>query len=494
MKKLFQSKKKIRIFLVNCLLAIGLSEIESRQVQAQSKLVWQYADSFRAKSAPVIWETAPESEKSDQSETSWEVYPETQERDKKTKKIVWELIEVENDAAIPPLETLSDFKITSPTSMEEAEGLLDIIPLQSNDFKYLLDLSYAVPTALVLSQEEWRLISSTISPFKYENRAANQNNVIQLDYGLSDTLQISGFYSQADDPINVSITGLEVRPGNFWEVFGAAARWKFLTNKNWSLALNSSLESWTVGSGGGDFASKNSSSEFSPNIFNNSGTRVETQNLVGSIALPLTWHPNKKWQFTFTPGISFLPSSQGQEQGGAGKFYGTNPYVSGGLLWHPVPEIGLTASIAQPIGTGNNSFDKNLEYSRVPIISGGLSWHLNPRIALETQLTNGFGATPATALLTLPSENRLGYTAKLILTPNAADTPQPPLSSRQSFLAWRINSKHTLLHLPNQYRQDRIRITNQRQHLATLSNIFQLEFHRSQSNNAAQIANKHNFI
>ena len=45
------------------------------------------------------------------------------------------------------------------------------------------------------------------------------------------------------------------------------------------------------------------------------------------------------------------------------------------------------------------------------------------------------GATPATALLTLPSENRLGYTAKLILTPNAADTPQPPSVQDNHFLA-----------------------------------------------------------
>ena len=69
------------------------------------------------------------------------------------------------------------------------------------------------------------------------------------------------------------------------------------------------------------------------------------------------------------------------------------------------------------------------------MLSGGLNWHLNPRVALQAQLTNGFGTTPATALLTLPSDNRLGYSAKLVLTPDAADTPQPPLSSRQRSLS-----------------------------------------------------------
>ena len=90
-------------------------------------------------------------------------------------------------------------------------------------------------------------------------------------------------------------------------------------------------------------------------------------------------------QFTFNPGITFLPSSQGKGQGGAGEFYGTNPYISGGLMWHPIAELGLTASIAKPIRSGTNSFDRNLIYSRVPFFSGGLNWHLNPRILLQGQ-------------------------------------------------------------------------------------------------------------
>ena len=191
--------------------------------------------------------------------------------------------------------------------------------------------------------------------------------------------------------------------------------------------MNGSLESWTVGSGGNDSLG-NSGGQSSPNIFNDSGQRVETNNFIGSLAIPMTWRATKKWQFTFTPGISFLPSSQGKGQGGSGKFYGTNPYISGGLLWHPTPQLGLTASIAQPLGHGTNSFDRNLKFSKNPVISGGLNWHLNPRIALQGLLTNGFGATPATALLTLPSDNRIGYSANFVFTADAPDTPQVPLN------------------------------------------------------------------
>ena len=261
---------------------------------------------------------------------------------------------------VPPSQTALDSVVTPPSNLKEAEELFDSIPLQSSDYKALLNLSYAVPTTSVLSQEEWRLTSSTISPFKFADGTGNQNYAIQLDYGLSDTFQISGFYSEADDPLNAAIKGLASRPGN-GEIYGAAARWKFRTNKNWSLALNSSLESWTVGSGGSDSRGQNSADNASPNIFNDSGERVETQNLIGSISLPLTWHANKTWQFTVAPAISFLPSTQGKGQGGAGKFYGTNPYVSGGLLWHPTAEIGVTASIAQPLGSGTNSFQQKSE-------------------------------------------------------------------------------------------------------------------------------------
>ena len=149
----------------------------------------------------------------------------------------------------------------------------------------------------------------------------------------------------------------------------------------------------------------------------------------------MTWNITKKWQFTFNPGISFLPLNQGEGQGGAGEFYGTNSYLSGGLLWHPIPELGVTASVAQPLGSGFNNFNSNLKYSRVPVLSGGINLHLNPRIALQGQLTNGFGLTPATALLTLPSDNQLGYNVSFVYTADAPDTPQPAFSPLQQSLS-----------------------------------------------------------
>ena len=478
-------KKIIRIFLVSSLLTVGPSELQIPSVKAQAN--WYFIDTPKAQSTPEIWETSiSDSEKLGDPQEKWEVVPKPEDQNQSQSGVIWEVLENEDKELIPPSENQSNSRFIPPENLDEAEALLDTIPLQSSDFKPLLNVSHAVPTASVLSQEEWRLIASTISPFKYASGTGNQNYAIQLDYGLSDTLQISGFYSEADNPLNTQITGLNIRPDNLWEVFGAAVRWKFFTSTNVSLALNSSLESWTVGSGGNDSSDQNSS----PNIFNDSKRRVETQNLVGSISFPLTWHSNKEWQFTFNPGISFLPPRQGEGQGGSGEFYGTNPYISGGLLWHPIPEIAVTASVAQPFGSGNNNFDRDIKYTKVPIFSGGINFHLNPRIALQGQLTNGFGLTPATALLTLPSDNRLGYSARFIYTPDAADTPQPSFSPKQQSLSLGGLTVNTALVPADTTSIAKISTDNKGGFDTTIgfsiSNIFHLDFYSSKLKSVPQ--------
>ena len=398
----------------------------------------------------------------------------------------WELI---SKPELPIQADQPRYKV-QPLSADQFDAIVNSTPLQSEDFHPLLELSPSVPTALILPENEWRITSSILSPFEYASGTGNQNYAVRLDVGLNDNLQVSGFYSEADDPLNSLITGLDIRPANFWEVFGVSARWQVQNSEKFSVALNGSLESWTVGSGGSDALANNSGDQSSPNIFNNSGQRVETQNLVGSLATPITWKASKQWQFSFTPGINFLPSSQGAGQGGSGQFYGTNPYLSGGILWHPIPQLGLTASIAQPIGSGTNSFDSNLRYSKVPVISGGLNWHLNPRIALQGLLTNGFGATPATALLTLPSDNRLGYSANFVFSADAPDTPQAPLNKRQQSLSLGGLTVNTALVPPDAISIAKVGADTKgnfyTQYGVSLSNIFQLDFYRGEYNNIPQ--------
>ena len=329
-----------------------------------------------------------------------------------------------------------------PSSQAEAQALLDGLVPTAADYSPQLRLGEAVPTAQQLSEQQIQLNVFQLAPFGGGKQGGgggtgNQNYAARLDAGLSDQVQFSAFYSVADDPLYAPITGKTVQPANFWESYGGALQWRLLGSNStpWRLALAGSLEGWTVGSGGCDSFSCKGQSNASPNIFNSSGSRVQTTNLVGSLSLPITWQALPTLALTFTPGVSFLPGSQGSGQGGSGPFYGNNVSVAAGASWRPIPNLTLFGSGLVPLGPGNNSFNGNLVFARVPILTAGLNWALNPRIALEGQLSNGWGATPATALLALPSDNRLGYSARFVFTPGALDTPQPAMGSRQRSLA-----------------------------------------------------------
>lgn len=329
-----------------------------------------------------------------------------------------------------------------PTSPAEAQALLDGLKPTAADFTPQLRIGEAVPTAQQLSEQQSQLSVYQKAPFGGGKQGGgggtgNQNYAARLDAGLTDQIQISAFYSVADDPLYAPITGRSVQPANFWESYGGALQWRLLGSSTtpWKLALAGSLEGWTVGSGGCDSAACKGQNNASPNIFNTSGSRVQTTNVVGSLALPITWQALPSLALTFTPAVSFLPSSQGSNQGGSGPFYGNTVSVATGASWRPIPSLTLFGSGLIPLGPGNNSFDGNLVFARVPILTAGITWSLNPRIALEGQLTNGWGATPATALLALPSDNRLGYSGRFVFTPGAMDTPQPAMTPRQRSLA-----------------------------------------------------------
>ena len=159
-------------------------------------------------------------------------------------------------------------------------------------------------TAETLPVEQWRIAFGTISPFESDTGTGNQNYSVNLDIGFNDSLLLSLFVSQADDPLNAPLTGFTTQPGNFWQSYGAAARWQVLNQKKWKLAISGSLEGWDVGSGGDDsFA--NAGDDASPNIFNDSGSRVFTRNIVGSLSLPMSWQASDHWQFSFNPGRKF---------------------------------------------------------------------------------------------------------------------------------------------------------------------------------------------
>lgn len=364
----------------------------------------------------------------------WEIAPQYSplETNKKEQSIIWQIVANPEDLIINDQDGFTSY----PKSTAEIENLLKSIKPAPKDFLPLLRLGPAVPTANQLPDQELRLSFFQLAPVAGGGDAGgtgNQNYVGQIDFGFSEKVQVSAFYSNADDPLFTKPINKESNPENFWESYGSAIQYQILNADTLLIGLRASLEAWNVGSGGGSYLCSGEACS-TPNIFNDSAQKVYTRNLVGSLALPLSWEASKNLQITFTPGVSFLPSTQGKDQGGAGQFYGTNITMAAGASWRIAPQFTVFGSGLLTLGPGTNSFNADLNFQRIPIVTGGVEYSINPRIGLEASLTNGFGGSPATAVLALPSEHQLMYSARMIWNPTARDNPELPFTPRTKSL------------------------------------------------------------
>ena len=317
-----------------------------------------------------------------------------------------------------------------PARIAEPDNTFDNFKVTLKDADYQQEPRFSpfLNTSLQLDQGDIRFDAFTISAFNSGTYTSlgtgNQNYAGYIDTGLTDKVQLSIFYSQADDPLYTSIQGKLKQPSNFWESYGTSFKIRTFSAESISNSLFLSLEGWNVGSGGCDAFSCKDDTSYSPNIFNNSQQRVFTKNLVGSISAPFTWSALDTLQVTFSPGVNLLPSNQGSGQGGSGQFYGTTYYLASGLRGYVIPNLSLTSSVSFPFGPGYNSFNSELKYLRTPVFNVNTQWYIDPRISLTLGLTNAFGASPATSLLTIPSSNQLLYIASFAYVPTDSDSPK----------------------------------------------------------------------
>ena len=143
---------------------------------------------------------------------------------------------------------------------------------------------------------------------------------------------------------------------------------------------------------------------------------------------------NENFTALIIPGMTFLPEKLGQK--GIGKnAYGNNFYIGSGFAFHAAEDLNLLFSYTNPLGPGNNYFDSDLNYSRKPIYSIGLGWDVNSKIGIEGKITNSFGATPSTGLLTIPSDNQPLYSANITYKPHGKDTYLDPLNERDKLIS-----------------------------------------------------------
>jgi len=258
----------------------------------------------------------------------------------------------------------------------------------------------------------------------------HQNISIRFDYGFNKNTLFSLYAAESDDPLFKHINNEILQ--NSWSVFSLGAKRKLYESSNLrnSISLSSSLEYWIITSGkDGANASRSMFNEI-----NNTKDLDRFTEIVTSFSLPFSRKINKNTTFALVPGVVFIPEILGERNIGE-NFYGDNIYLSSGLIFNLSDNLTLTGTYTYLFGPGNNYFDENLEFSRKSIYSYGAIWNVNPIIGFEGKVTNGYGATPATGLLTIPSANEALYYLGAIYKPYLSDT----------YLVDSTNNKNNLL-------------------------------------------------
>ena len=316
----------------------------------------------------------------------------------------------------------------------------------------------------------------------------NQNYAIKFDYGLSDDSLLSIYLSEADDPLYKLIDG-ELIPNN-WASVALAYKKKFFESGNFknSLSFASSLEYWVVSSG----------SDFKKSIYNEKDNNVghdRYEKIIYSFSIPFTRALNNKTEISIAPGATFMPDKLGSKNIGK-NFYGNNYFLASAFNFDFSTNVQLIGSYTFIFGPGNNSFDENLVFERKPIYSYGFNWDVNPIIGIEGKITNGFGSTPATSLLTIPSANKPLYYLGGNYKPFGDDTKFIPLEEENKLLLFGGLTVENALFPERGISQVSFNYDKKGNFFAfygySLSNIFQLEL-RSGSFNDIDLNNSENF-
>ncbi len=255
-----------------------------------------------------------------------------------------------------------------------------------------------------------------------------QNPSFVFDYGISDSSLMTIYFSEADDNLYNLIGGQKVN--YHWQNYAVSFKKELLNeNKNsFGFSIVSTFEYWRQSSG-----SKNSKSIY--NQKDGFDGRDKFDNLIGSLSLPLSKKLTENFTYLIVPGITFLPEKLGSK--GIGKnAYGNNFYIGNGIVFDLAEDLNLLLSYTASLGPGNNYFDNDLNYSRKSIYSFGLGWDVNPMIGIEGKITNSYGATPSTGLLTIPSDNLPLYSAKITYRPQGEDTYLTFLKKRDELISF----------------------------------------------------------
>ena len=372
--------------------------------------------------AEVKWDNSIKSDKVDSQKSKFNAELDLNENDSDLKnKINWEKVidykyPIKKNIKWKLDEKIDLYQINDyPKSIEEK---LNKLISQEYTNKFNLGIGQSVPTANIISQGDFEYSFMQTAPIETSygsGGTGNQNYLFSTNYGFNENLTIGVFYTHSDDPLHSKVNNHPTQTSNKWISYGTSFRWQVIKHKNKKIALTGSLENWKVKSGGCNLFN---CSYTSKNIFNSSLNSVENDNLVGSISIPVTWSLSDKFQVSVTPRAIFLPSKQGNREG-SGEFYGNNIGFGAGIEYKPLMRLKVFSSTFIPIGPGYNNFNKDLKFTRNKIFTAGLNYALDNEISFEASLTNSFGLSPSTSILTIPSDNEILYGMKMIYRPSS---------------------------------------------------------------------------
>ena len=338
---------------------------------------------------------------------------------------------------------------------------------ESTEIEPYLPLNYYLEPGEITSSLNWKSAFSGGAG----GGTGHQNISARIDYGIYKNSLLSLYISETDDPLFNLIDDEQI--ANNWASIALSFKKKIFERKDKkeSLSLTSSFEYWVVSSG-----SYNSKSIF--NELNNDQGLDRYEKFIYSFSIPYRKDFNSRTTFVIAPGITFLPEVLGEKNIGD-NFYGNNVYLSSGMKFKLSENINLNGSYSYLFGPGNNYFDKSLNFSRKPIYSYGLNWDFDPVLGLEAKITNGYGSTPATGLLTIPSDNKPLYFISGTYKPFQKDRPLRPIKIEdKALIHGGLTVSNALIPLRGQS-QVSLHYDNEKNlfgsYKYSLSNLFQLE-------------------
>ena len=351
----------------------------------------------------------------------WERVPE-----KKTnplKKIIWK--SYNNDEIIFEKANVNEAPKTKfePSSKERIYEPFKKSPFPLTEIEPFLPLNNYLDYGNFQTSVRWK------SSFEggLSGGTGQQNPSFVLDYGISDSSLLSIYITGADDDLYNLVGGQKIN--YYWQNYAISFKKKLIDEKNFNFGLSwaTTIEYWRHASG----------SETAKSIYNQKDNlfgKDKFNELVGSISFPISKNLNDKLTALIVPGITFLPEQLGSK--GIGKnAYGNNFYIGSGLVYDVADNLNLLFSYTSPLGPGNNYFDSDLNYSRKSLYSFGLGWDVNPKIGIEGKITNSYGASPSTGLLTIPSDNLPLYSANIRYRPYGEDTNLNLLNERDKLIS-----------------------------------------------------------